>query len=59
MKFELFRRSIEITPETQIDVAFIEDSLGLNKVGDFIELKRISYKDGGIQRLVAESRKEK
>ena len=40
MRIELHRRSIRITPESAQDYAFFEDTLGLIKDGDFIELKR-------------------
>jgi len=42
MKMEITRNSIRIIPEDEQDIAFIEDTLGLVKEDDFINLKRIS-----------------
>lgn len=40
MKFRLERKGILIIPESEQDVAFIEDTLGLERHGDSICLKR-------------------
>lgn len=40
MKLEIDRRWITIMPEKRIDIAYIEDTLGLKKDGDYIKLKR-------------------
>lgn len=40
MKFKVHRRRFEIIPESLYDIAFIEDTLGLKKDGDYIKLKR-------------------
>lgn len=40
MKFELRRNGIVITPETEQDRAYIEDTLGLRNDGDVIPLRR-------------------
>jgi len=42
MKMEITRNSIRIIPESEQDEAFIEDTLGLKKEGDFILLTRIA-----------------
>lgn len=40
MKVELYRNRIQLVPETDQDVAFIEDTLGLTKGGNFVRLVR-------------------
>ena len=40
MKFQIERRGVVIRPESTIDIAFIEDTLGLKKDGDYIKFKR-------------------
>ncbi len=40
MRFSVTRRGIEVVPENDQDVAFIEDTLGLKKAGDFVPLVR-------------------
>ncbi len=42
MKFKIKRDGIEMTPECPMDIAFIEDTLGLKNAGDFIPFKRIA-----------------
>lgn len=45
MKMEIDRHWITIKPEGVIDVAFIEDTLGLKEDGDYIKLKRRNAAD--------------
>lgn len=40
MRFEVTRRGIKIVPENDQDVAFIEDTLGLNVAEDYVRLTR-------------------
>jgi hypothetical protein len=40
MNFEIHRNSIKIYPAGQMDLAYIEDTLGLVNDGDFILLKQ-------------------
>ena len=40
MKMEVTRHKIKIKPETMIDDAYIEDTLGLKEDGDFIYIQR-------------------
>jgi hypothetical protein len=42
MKFNIKRDGIEMTPDCPMDIAFIEDTLGLKKEGDLIPFKRIA-----------------
>ena len=42
MKFEITRYSVDMTPETEMDRAFIEDTLGLKNKGDSVPFTRIS-----------------
>ena len=42
MKLEVGRNTLKIIPETPIDEAFIEDTLGLWKKGDTVVLRRIA-----------------
>jgi hypothetical protein len=42
MKLDLRRECIVIIPESDQDVAFIEDSLGLKKNGDMIACQRVN-----------------
>lgn len=42
MKFEIIREGVEMIPENPMDLAFIEDTLGLIKKGDSIPFTRIS-----------------
>ena len=51
MKFELQRNGIVISPESSIDVAFIEDTLGLKCAEASVELKRVN--DGNSFVLMA------
>lgn len=51
MKFEILRDSIQITPETAQDEAFIVDTLGLKKTGDSIRLVR--YAPYGMEYVLA------
>jgi hypothetical protein len=50
MKIELDRWTIKIIPENEQDVAFIEDTMGLYKDGQTIDLERIDD-DKGVFRL--------
>lgn len=40
MRFKVERRGIEVIPESDQDVAYIEDTLGLKNDGDFVPLVR-------------------
>ena len=40
MKFRVARKRLLITPESEEDIAFIEDTLDLKKEGDYLKLKR-------------------
>ena len=40
MKLEIRKNSIVLTPEGSIEQAYIEDTLGLKKDGDYIKLVR-------------------
>lgn len=40
MRLEVLRHSLRIVPETEADVAFIEDTLGLEAAGDMLNLVR-------------------
>ena len=40
MKFNVDRRRIVVVPENKQDEAYIEDTLGLRKDGDYVLLKR-------------------
>ena len=40
MKFEVRRFGIVVIPETKEDEAYIEDTLGLRKEGDYLHLQR-------------------
>ncbi|OGP46222.1 MAG: hypothetical protein A3K30_03885 [Deltaproteobacteria bacterium RBG_13_51_10] len=42
MKFEIRRKCLRIKPESEIDLAYIEDILGLKKEGDSIPLVRVA-----------------
>ena len=42
MQFELDRWGVIITPETDQDVAFLEDTMGLKEHGDYVKLHRIN-----------------
>jgi hypothetical protein len=46
MKLELCRSHLEILPEGEADLAYIEDTLGLRKAGNQIPLIRIDYSVG-------------
>ncbi len=41
MRLEIKRKSIEVVPENDQDIAFIEDVLGLDKDGKKTEAKRV------------------
>lgn len=56
MKYKLERTGIRIIPETEQDVAYIEDTLGLKNHGDHIYLTRKDQM-GIVECLRAESRK--
>ena len=43
MRLELCRSHLEILPEGEADLAYIEDTLGLRKAGNQIPLIRIDY----------------
>jgi len=42
MKFELGRYGIRVVPENDLDQAYIEDTLGLRKQGDYVPLVRVN-----------------
>src|SRR5215467_12069236 len=46
MRLELCRSHLEILPEGEADLAYIEDTLGLRKAGNQIPLIRIDYAGG-------------
>lgn len=41
MKTHVQRRSLLVTPDSPQDVAFIEDTLGLKVMGDYVVLRRV------------------
>jgi hypothetical protein len=43
MRLELCRSHLEILPEGEADLAYIEDTLGLRKAGNQIPLIRLDY----------------
>lgn len=55
MRLELCRSHLEILPEGEADLAYIEDTLGLRKAGNQIPLIRIDYAGGraALVRLAA------
>ena len=46
MRLELCRSHLEILPEGEADLAYIEDTLGLRKAGNQIPLIRLDYAGG-------------
>lgn len=46
MRLELCRSHLEILPEGEADLAYIEDTLGLRKAGNQIPLIRLDYTGG-------------
>jgi hypothetical protein len=46
MRLELCRSHLEILPEGEADLAYIEDTLGLCRAGNQIPLIRIDYAGG-------------
>jgi hypothetical protein len=46
MRLELCRSHLEILPEGEADVAYIEDTLGLRQAGNQIPLIRLEYGGG-------------
>jgi len=46
MRLELCRSHLEILPEGEADLAYIEDTLGLRKAGNQIPLIRLDYSGG-------------
>jgi hypothetical protein len=46
MRLELCRSHLEILPEGEADLAYIEDTLGLYKAGNQIPLIRLDYATG-------------
>ncbi len=46
MRLELCRSHLEILPEGEADLAYIEDTLGLRKAGTQIPLIRLDYAGG-------------
>jgi hypothetical protein len=46
MRLELCRSHLEILPEGEADLAYIEDTLGLRKAGNQIPLIRLDYARG-------------
>jgi hypothetical protein len=67
MRLELCRSHLEILPEGEADLAYIEDTLGLRKAGNQIPLIRLEYSGrripvirlaaGGVHTVVARPRK--
>jgi hypothetical protein len=57
MRLELCRSHLEILPEGEADLAYIEDTLGLRKAGNQIPLIRLDHAGGRttIIRLAAGS----
>jgi hypothetical protein len=55
MRLELCRSHLEILPEGEADLAYIEDTLGLRQAGNQIPLIRLDYGGGrtSLIRLVA------
>jgi len=49
MKIELDRWTIRIIPENEQDIAFVEDTMGLYKDGQVIELERIDNDKSGFR----------
>lgn len=43
MKFEAGRFGIEVFPETEVEKAYVEDTLGLKSGGDAIRLVRVNH----------------
>lgn len=43
MQMKINRDSMQIIPDNKIDDAYIEDTLGLKKEGDFIKLTRVAF----------------
>lgn len=50
MRLDLKRDAILIIPESDVDQAFIEDSLGLKRDGDTLTLKRVEEVALGYKR---------
>jgi hypothetical protein len=46
MRLELCRSHLEILPEGEADLAYIEDTLGLRRAGNQIPLIRLDYTAG-------------
>jgi hypothetical protein len=57
MRLELCRSHLEILPEGEADLAYIEDTLGLRKAGNQIPLIRLDHSGGhtNLIRLAAGS----
>jgi hypothetical protein len=55
MRLELCRSHLEILPEGEADLAYIEDTLGLTQAGNQIPLIRLEYSSGrsNVIRLAA------
>lgn len=52
MKFVVSRNAITVEPESDLDVAYIEDTLGLRNAGDAIALvRRDAYASSNITHL--------
>jgi len=49
MKIELDRWTIRLIPENEQDIAFVEDTMGLYKDGQTIELERIDTERDGFR----------
>lgn len=43
MKLEVERYGLRIIPETEVEIAWIEEVLRLKKEGDAVPLKRVNY----------------
>ena len=43
MKLQVKRYTIVIIPETEQDVAFLEDTLGIEEDGEFLKFERVNF----------------
>lgn len=55
MKVKIYRKRIHIVPEGSMDEAYIEDTLGLKKGGDKLEITRLDREDGFLDMLVVDA----
>lgn len=58
MKLELERKRVLIVPETDEDEAYIEDTLGLTKLGDTLLFKRVNACNKGFFGYLEAQKKE-